>query len=82
LRGWSIITIVPGTPGVTNAAAATRVEAMARFRAAWEKASRAGPALGTVAAPDQESAEAAAVEAFGLSEDQRKRLLLILERER
>jgi hypothetical protein len=43
LRGWSIITIVPGTPGVTNGAAATRVEAMARFRAAWEKPSRAGP---------------------------------------
>jgi hypothetical protein len=29
--------------------------------------------LGTVAAPDQKSAEAEAVKAFGLSEDQRKR---------
>jgi hypothetical protein len=36
--------------------------------------------LGTVAAPDQKAAEAEAVKVFGLSEDQRKRLL-ILERE-
>jgi hypothetical protein len=36
--GWSIIAIVPGTPGVTNGTAATREEAMAKFRAAWEKA--------------------------------------------
>jgi hypothetical protein len=36
--------------------------------------------LGTAAAPDQKSAEDEAVRAFGLSEDQRKRLL-ILERE-
>jgi hypothetical protein len=36
--------------------------------------------LGTVAAPDRQSAEPEAVKAFGLSEDQRKRLL-ILERE-
>ena len=35
---------------------------------------------GTVAASDRQSAEAEAVKAFGLSEDQRKRLL-ILERE-
>jgi hypothetical protein len=35
--------------------------------------------LGIVAAPDQKSAEAEAVKAFGLSEDVRKRLL-ILER--
>jgi hypothetical protein len=35
--GWSIITIVPGTPGVTNGAAATREEAMAKFRAAWDR---------------------------------------------
>jgi hypothetical protein len=35
---WSIITIVPGTPGVTNGYAATREEAMAKFRAAWENA--------------------------------------------
>jgi hypothetical protein len=33
--GWSIITIVPGTPGVTNGTAATREEAMAKFRVAW-----------------------------------------------
>jgi hypothetical protein len=39
-----------------------------------------GERLGTVAAQDRESAEAEAVKAFGLSEDQRKRLL-ILERE-
>jgi hypothetical protein len=38
--------------------------------------------LGTVEASDQKSAEDEAVKAFGLSEDQRKRLLLILERER
>src|SRR5262245_27874298 len=37
--GWSIITIVPGTPGATNGHAATREEAMAKFRSAWEKAS-------------------------------------------
>jgi hypothetical protein len=36
--------------------------------------------LGTAAAPDQKSAEDESVRAFGLSEDQRKRLL-ILERE-
>jgi hypothetical protein len=35
--------------------------------------------LGIVAAPDNKSAEAEAVKAFGLSEDERKRLL-ILER--
>jgi hypothetical protein len=81
LRGWSIITMVPGTPGVTNGAAATRVEAMARFRAAWEKASRAGPALGTVAAPDQKAAEAEAVRAFHLNEEH-KRLLRVGEAER
>jgi hypothetical protein len=33
---WSIM-IVPATPGVTNGHAATREEAMAKFRAAWEK---------------------------------------------
>jgi hypothetical protein len=36
--------------------------------------------LGIVEAPDQKAAEAEAVRAFGLSEEQRKRLL-ILERE-
>jgi hypothetical protein len=36
--GWSITSIVPATPGVTNGTAATREEAMAKFRAAWEKA--------------------------------------------
>jgi hypothetical protein len=35
---WSIM-IVPATPGRTNGTAATREEAMAKFRAAWEKAS-------------------------------------------
>jgi hypothetical protein len=40
---WSVTAIVPATPGVTNGTAATRVEAMARFRAAWEKASRPSP---------------------------------------
>jgi hypothetical protein len=34
---WSIM-IVPAKPGVTNGTAATREEAMAKFRAAWEKA--------------------------------------------
>jgi hypothetical protein len=34
---WSITVIVPATPGVTNGTAATREEAMAKFRAAWEK---------------------------------------------
>jgi hypothetical protein len=38
LWGWSITVIVPATPGVTNGAAATREEAKAKFRAAWEKA--------------------------------------------
>jgi hypothetical protein len=36
--GWSITAIVPATKGVTNGTAATREEAMAKFRAAWEKA--------------------------------------------
>jgi hypothetical protein len=34
---WSIM-ITPAVPGVTNGTAATREEAMAKFRAAWEKA--------------------------------------------
>jgi hypothetical protein len=33
--------------------------------------------LGTVEAPDRKSAEFEAVRAFGLSEDQRKRLLIL-----
>ena len=33
-----------------------------------------GQHLGTVAAPDRQTAESKALEAFGLSEDQRKRL--------
>jgi hypothetical protein len=37
--------------------------------------SRAQP-IGTVAAPDREAAEAEAVEKFGLSEDQRRRLMI------
>jgi hypothetical protein len=36
--GWSITAIVPATSGRTNGTAATREEAMAKFRAAWEKA--------------------------------------------
>jgi hypothetical protein len=36
--GWCIITIVPGTPGVTNGTEKSREEAMAKFRDAWEKA--------------------------------------------
>jgi hypothetical protein len=36
--GWSL----PATPGVTNGAAATRVEAMAKFRAAWRRAKAGG----------------------------------------
>jgi hypothetical protein len=39
--GWLIITIVPGTPGVTNGTAATREDAMAKFRAAWERVRQA-----------------------------------------
>jgi hypothetical protein len=35
--GWSITAIVPATPGVTNGTAATREEAMAKFRAAWDQ---------------------------------------------
>jgi hypothetical protein len=34
---WSVM-VVPATPGVTNGTAATREEAMAKFRAAWTKA--------------------------------------------
>jgi hypothetical protein len=33
---WSVL-VTPATPGVTNGTAATREEAMAKFRAAWEK---------------------------------------------
>jgi hypothetical protein len=36
--GWSITAIVPAIPNRTNGTAATREEAMAKFRAAWEKA--------------------------------------------
>jgi hypothetical protein len=42
--GWSITAIVPASPGVTNGTAATRAEAMAKFRAAWE-AKRGGISL-------------------------------------
>jgi hypothetical protein len=35
--GWSITAIVPASPA-THGTAATREEAMAKFRAAWEKA--------------------------------------------
>jgi hypothetical protein len=35
--GWSITAIVPATRGVTNGTAATREEAMAKFRAAWDQ---------------------------------------------
>ena len=38
---WSIM-IVPARPGVTNGAAATREEAMAKFREGWTKAKAAG----------------------------------------
>jgi hypothetical protein len=33
---WSLM-VTPATPGVTNGTAATREQAMAKFRAAWEK---------------------------------------------
>jgi hypothetical protein len=39
--GWSLF-IVPATPGVTNGTAATREEAMTKFRTAWEKAGAGG----------------------------------------
>jgi hypothetical protein len=35
---WSVTAIVPATPGVTRGHAATREGAIAKFRAAWEKA--------------------------------------------
>jgi hypothetical protein len=35
---WSITSIWPAAPGVTNGTAATRKEAMAKFRGAWERA--------------------------------------------
>ena len=35
---WSITEIAPAAPNVTNGHAATREEAMAKFREAWEKA--------------------------------------------
>jgi hypothetical protein len=34
---WSVL-VVPAVPNKTNGTAATREEAMAKFRAAWEKA--------------------------------------------
>jgi hypothetical protein len=33
---WSITSIWPATPGVTSGTAATREEAMAKFRAVWD----------------------------------------------
>jgi hypothetical protein len=50
-----------------------------RWRVALMR-SRAIP-LGTIEAPDPDAAEAEAVKLFGLSEDQRKRLLVMWERE-
>jgi hypothetical protein len=38
---WSITSIWPATKGVTNGTAATREEAMAKFRAAWARWRRA-----------------------------------------
>jgi hypothetical protein len=37
---WSITVIVPATRGKTNGTAATREEAMAKFRAAWVEANK------------------------------------------
>jgi hypothetical protein len=37
---WSITSIWPARKGVTNGTAATREEAMARFRAAWVEANK------------------------------------------
>jgi hypothetical protein len=34
---WSVTAIVPATPGRTNGTAATREEAMAKFRENWTK---------------------------------------------
>jgi hypothetical protein len=38
LRSESITSLWPATPGVPNGTPATREEAMAKFRAAWERA--------------------------------------------
>jgi hypothetical protein len=35
---WSVTSIWPATPGLTNGTAATLDEAKAKFRAAWERA--------------------------------------------
>jgi hypothetical protein len=51
-----------------------------RWRVALIMRSRA-IALGTIEAPDPDAAEARVVEMFSLSEDQRKRVLVMLERE-
>jgi hypothetical protein len=37
---WSVTAIVPATRGKTNGTAATREEAMAKFRAAWVEANK------------------------------------------
>jgi hypothetical protein len=37
---WSITAIWPAIPNVTNGTAATREEAMAKFRAAWVEANK------------------------------------------
>jgi hypothetical protein len=34
---WSVTAIAPATAGVTNGTAATRVETLAKFRAAWDQ---------------------------------------------
>jgi hypothetical protein len=34
---WSVTAIAPARSGVTNGTAATRVEALAKFRAAWDQ---------------------------------------------
>jgi hypothetical protein len=41
---WSVM-VTPATPGLTNGTAATREEAMAKFRTAWEKAKAGGKAV-------------------------------------
>jgi hypothetical protein len=42
---WSVTSIWPATPGVTNGTAATLDEARAKFREAWEKAKAGGKAV-------------------------------------
>jgi hypothetical protein len=69
---WSITSIWPAMPRPPKKPTVTKLR---RWRVSIMRTRAHG--LGTVAAPDLRSAEAEAVKAFGLTEEQRRRLLIL-----